>query len=197
MIRPPLWSSGQRFWLQIQRSGFDSLPYQTFVEIVGLERGPLSLLKAIMELLGRNISSGLENHCRRDPLCWQHDALTLTSPTSKGCSVGVVRSRTKTTELLLLTLYDKSLDSAFGKATTYRLDDWGTSVPVTVGSWSLTFLYRPEGGKVAGAWSWSLSSNLCRGQENVATYHYHFHRVNLQFAGQLNNNNINNNNDNN
>jgi hypothetical protein len=28
--RPPLWSSGQRSWLQIQRSGFDSWRYQIF-----------------------------------------------------------------------------------------------------------------------------------------------------------------------
>jgi hypothetical protein len=40
---PPLWSSGQSSWLQIQRSGFDSRHYQIFWEVVGLERGPLSL----------------------------------------------------------------------------------------------------------------------------------------------------------
>jgi hypothetical protein len=28
--RAPLWSSGQSFWLQIQRSGFDSRHYQIF-----------------------------------------------------------------------------------------------------------------------------------------------------------------------
>jgi hypothetical protein len=27
---PPLWSSGQSFWLQIQRFGFDSRRYQLF-----------------------------------------------------------------------------------------------------------------------------------------------------------------------
>jgi hypothetical protein len=41
---PPLWSSGQISWLQIQRSGFDSRPYQIFWEVMGLERGPLSLV---------------------------------------------------------------------------------------------------------------------------------------------------------
>jgi hypothetical protein len=30
LTRPPLWSSGQSFWLQIQRSGFDSWHYQLF-----------------------------------------------------------------------------------------------------------------------------------------------------------------------
>jgi hypothetical protein len=59
---PPLWSNGQSSWLQIQRSGFDFWRYQIFLEVVGLERGPLSLVSTIEELLGRNISfSGLEN----------------------------------------------------------------------------------------------------------------------------------------
>jgi hypothetical protein len=30
--RPPLWSSGQSSWLQIQRSGFDSRRYEIFSE---------------------------------------------------------------------------------------------------------------------------------------------------------------------
>jgi hypothetical protein len=41
--------------------GFDSQRYQIW-EVVGLERGPLSLVSTIEELLGRNSSgSGLEN----------------------------------------------------------------------------------------------------------------------------------------
>jgi hypothetical protein len=48
---PPLWSSGQSSWLQIQTSGFDS--YQIFWEVVCLERGPLSLVSTTEELLGR------------------------------------------------------------------------------------------------------------------------------------------------
>jgi hypothetical protein len=66
--RPPPWSSGQSSWLQIQRSGFDSPRYQIFWEVVGLERGPLSLVSTIKELSERNSSgSGLENryYCRR------------------------------------------------------------------------------------------------------------------------------------
>jgi hypothetical protein len=59
---PPLWSSGQSSWLQIQRSEFDSWRYQTFWDVVGLEWGPLSLVSTIEELLERRISgSGLEN----------------------------------------------------------------------------------------------------------------------------------------
>jgi hypothetical protein len=41
MFWPPLWSSGQNSWLQIQRSGFDFRRYQIFREVVDLERGPL------------------------------------------------------------------------------------------------------------------------------------------------------------
>jgi hypothetical protein len=60
--RPPLWSSGQSSWLQIQRSGFDSRHYQIFCELVGLERGPLRPVSTIEELLGRKGScSGLES----------------------------------------------------------------------------------------------------------------------------------------
>jgi hypothetical protein len=54
-IGPPLWSSGQSSWIQIQRHGFDSWRYQIFWQGVGLERGPLSLMSITEELLGRNI----------------------------------------------------------------------------------------------------------------------------------------------
>jgi hypothetical protein len=87
---PPLWSSGQSSWLQIQKSGFDSLRYQMFREVMGLERGPLSLVSTIEKLLGRKSSgSGLENrkYGHRDPSRWPRDTLysqkwALTSPTS-------------------------------------------------------------------------------------------------------------------
>jgi hypothetical protein len=43
-------------------SGFDSRRYQIFLEVVGPERGPLSLVSTTEEVLGRNSSgSGLEN----------------------------------------------------------------------------------------------------------------------------------------
>jgi hypothetical protein len=72
---PPLWSSGQSSWLQIQRPGLDSRHYQIFWEVVGLERGPLSLVSTIEELLDRKSSvSGLEirEYGRRDPSRWPH-----------------------------------------------------------------------------------------------------------------------------
>jgi hypothetical protein len=56
---PPLWSGGQSSWLQIQRAGFDSRRYHIFLEVAGLERGPLRLISTIGELLKRK-TSGLE-----------------------------------------------------------------------------------------------------------------------------------------
>jgi hypothetical protein len=104
--RPPLWSSGQSSWLQIQSSMFDSQRG----EVVGLEQGALSLVSTIEGLLERKSSdSGLEN---RDYGCWLSVALTtwlplypqklaLTSSTSGGRSVDIVRSRTQITEFVV------------------------------------------------------------------------------------------------
>jgi hypothetical protein len=74
--RPPLWSSGQSSRLQIQRSGFYSQRYKVFWEVEGLERGSLSLVSTIEELLVRKSNgSGLENrnHGLKDPPRWPHD----------------------------------------------------------------------------------------------------------------------------
>jgi hypothetical protein len=102
----PLWSRGQSSWLQTQRSGFDSRCYQIFWEVMGLERGPLSLVDTTEELLGINSSgSGLENreYSRRGPSRWPRGTLypqklALTSPTIDCRSVGIVRSQTQTME---------------------------------------------------------------------------------------------------
>jgi hypothetical protein len=90
----------------ILRSRFVSRVCQIFWEVVGLERGPLSLVSAIEELLERKSSgSGLENreYGHRDPSRWPRgihypQKLAITSPTSGGRSVGIVRSRTQTME---------------------------------------------------------------------------------------------------
>jgi hypothetical protein len=55
-FRPPLWSSGHSSWLQIQRSGFDSRNYQK-KKVMGLERGPLSLVSTTEELLDRKVAA--------------------------------------------------------------------------------------------------------------------------------------------
>jgi hypothetical protein len=90
--------------------GFDSLHYQILWEVVGLERGPLSLVSAIEELLERKRSgAGLENreHGHRDPSRWPRGTLypqklALTSPTSGCRSVGIVRLRTQATKFSFL-----------------------------------------------------------------------------------------------
>jgi hypothetical protein len=96
--RPPLWSSGQSSWLQIQRSRFDSRRYHIFREAVGLERGSISLVITTEELLERkNSGFGLESreHGRREASRWPRGTLypqklTLTSSTSGGRSFGTV-----------------------------------------------------------------------------------------------------------
>jgi hypothetical protein len=107
---PPLWCTGQSSCLQIQRSWFDSRRYQIFWEVVGLEQGPLSLVSTTEELLGRKGSgSGLKSreYGRRDPSRWPRGTLypqelALTSPTSGGRSIGIVRSRTQATKFSLV-----------------------------------------------------------------------------------------------
>jgi hypothetical protein len=59
---------GYRSW----SPGFDSRRYQIFWEVVGLERGPLSLVRITEELLEwKSSGSGLRN--RGDPLRWPRD----------------------------------------------------------------------------------------------------------------------------
>jgi hypothetical protein len=68
-----LWSSGQSSWLQIWRSRVRFPGTTGGKKVVGLERGPLSLVSTTEELLGRNSSgSGLEiwEYCRRGSSRW-------------------------------------------------------------------------------------------------------------------------------
>jgi hypothetical protein len=86
--------------------GYDSRRYQI---VVGLERGPLSLVRIIEELREwKSCGSG----SRKPRLtavgirCGDHATpsirkkLALTSPRSGGCSVSIVRLRTKATEFI-------------------------------------------------------------------------------------------------
>jgi hypothetical protein len=60
-LRPPLWSIVRVPVYRSRGPGFDSRPYHIFWEVGGLERGPLSLVTTIEELLERKSSgSGLE-----------------------------------------------------------------------------------------------------------------------------------------
>jgi hypothetical protein len=82
-----------------------------FLRSSGSGTGSTQLIGTIEELLERKSSgSGLENrdYGRRDPLRCQRDTLhpqklALTSLTSGGRSVGIVRSRSKATEFEYLT----------------------------------------------------------------------------------------------
>jgi hypothetical protein len=102
-MRPPLWSSGQSYWLQIRRPEFDSRHYQK-KKVVGMERGPLSLVCTMVELLDRKVAAPV-NKTENTAVGMRyadhvapsiHKKLAITSPTSGGHSVGLVRSRTLT-----------------------------------------------------------------------------------------------------
>jgi hypothetical protein len=77
-------------------------------QVVGLERGPLSLVSTTEELLDKKSSgSCLENreYAHRDPSRWPcgtlyPQKLATTSQRSSGRSVGIVRSRTQTMEFV-------------------------------------------------------------------------------------------------
>jgi hypothetical protein len=77
-------------------------------QVVGLERGLLSLVSTTEELLDKKSSgSCIENreYGRRDPSRWPRGTLYpqklgTTSPRSGGRSVGIVRSRTQTMEFV-------------------------------------------------------------------------------------------------
>jgi hypothetical protein len=92
--------------------GFDSRCYKIFWEVVGLERGPLSLVRVIEELLEwKSSCSVLKSEINRcgDPLRWPRDTfypqkLALISPTSGGRSVGIVRVRTESHGVNLVVL---------------------------------------------------------------------------------------------
>jgi hypothetical protein len=77
-------------------SRFNSLRYQMFWEVVGLERGPLSLVRITEELLEWKVAAPVKKTelTVGDPLRWPRDTLypqklALTSPTSGGRSVGL------------------------------------------------------------------------------------------------------------
>jgi hypothetical protein len=104
-LNPPQWSR-KRNHPKIVSVVVDTY----FWEIAGLERGPLSLVSTIEELLERKSSgSGIENreYGRRDSSRWPRGTLdprklALISLSSGSRSVGIVSSRTRATEFNFL-----------------------------------------------------------------------------------------------
>jgi hypothetical protein len=105
-MRPSLWSSGQSSWLQIRRPGFDSRHYQK--KSNGSETGSIQPREYNWGATWwKSSGSCLENreYGRKDPSRWPRGTLypqklAITSPTSGGRSVGIVRSRTQAMEFL-------------------------------------------------------------------------------------------------
>jgi hypothetical protein len=119
--RPPLWSSGQSFWLQIQRSWVRVLALPNFLKSSGSGTGST--------LENREYSYG-------GPLCWPRDTLypqklALTSPTCSDRSVGIVRLRTKTTECSWNTCWLHVIRSS-GHLHLFHIDPVTTANLVTV-----------------------------------------------------------------
>jgi hypothetical protein len=103
-------------WLQIQRSQIDSRRYQIFWEVVGLEQGPLSLVRITEELLEWKSSVSGSRKPRLTAVgirCADHASPLSTkvgnTPKSGGRSIGIVRLRTKSTELIFYLLFNTSM----------------------------------------------------------------------------------------
>ena len=111
-IRPPLWSSGQSFWLQIQRSRVRSPALPDFLSSSGSWASWGQLRSYLNEK-----SSGSRSRKQRlmavGTRCPDHvtplypQKLALTLPTGGGCSVGIVRVRSKATEFSFFSFFDR------------------------------------------------------------------------------------------
>jgi hypothetical protein len=106
---PPLWSSGQSSWLQIQRPQVRFPTLRDFLRSSGSGTGPLSLVRVTKEILGWKSSGSGSKNPRLTAVgvrCVDHASpspqkLALSSPTSGGRSVVIVRLRTKGTDFLM------------------------------------------------------------------------------------------------
>ena len=106
---PPLWSSGRSFWLEIQRSRVRSPALPDFLSSSGSGTGSHSASWGQLRSYLNEKSSGSRSRKQRltavGNRCADHvtplypQKLALTSSTGGGRSVGIVRVRTKATEL--------------------------------------------------------------------------------------------------
>jgi hypothetical protein len=87
-LRPPLWSSGNSSWLQMQRSGFVSRRYQIFWEVASLERGSLSLVSTTKALVERKSTGSGSGFAADSPL----SAKVGTNFADKRCLLGLYSS---------------------------------------------------------------------------------------------------------
>jgi hypothetical protein len=92
--RPPLWSSGQNFWLQIQRSRvwFPALP--------DFLRSSVSIIGELLEWKNSRSGSRKSRLLAVGIRCADHATPSIRKswPTSGGRSVGIVRLLTRATE---------------------------------------------------------------------------------------------------
>ena len=105
MLLLPLWSSGQSFWLQIQRSRVRSPALPDLLSSSGSGTGSTRPREVKLRSYLNKKSSGSRFRKQRltavGTRCANHvtplypQKLALTSPTGGGLSVGMVRSRTK------------------------------------------------------------------------------------------------------
>jgi hypothetical protein len=114
--------------------------YHIFWEVVGLERGPLSLVTTIEELLVRKSSgSSLESryYCRGDPSRWPHGThysqkLVLTLLTCVGLLVSIVCLRTKATKVFfkcsICRIWGSHSDSSYEEAYSRGYEDHIASI---------------------------------------------------------------------
>jgi hypothetical protein len=106
--------------LGYRSGGPGSIPSTTREKVVGLERGPISLVSTTEDLLDRKVAApvykientavGIRHADHVAPS--SRKKLAITSPTSGGRSVGTVRSRTQTMEFrfLLVVTYSQHAD---------------------------------------------------------------------------------------
>jgi len=104
---PPLWSSGQSFWLQIQRSQVRS-PALPFLSSSGSGTGSTQPREVnwgatwIKKGAAPGLETAVGTRCADHVTPLYPQKLALTTPTGGGRSVGIVRVRTKATEFSLV-----------------------------------------------------------------------------------------------